>query len=126
MTLPSTCSGSDKIITVTHAVLATTMYVPVPVTGRIKEFSTCLGAALTGADETFTLSYAPPGSTTYTAVTGGAVVIASERSAAGDVDSVTPSIGTTAAVTAGGSIKIVPSGGGGGAVPVISTIRIGN
>lgn len=126
MTLPTTSQAGDKVLTITHAAINTTYYIPVPVSGRINEFSAVLGAALTGADETYTLSYAPPGSVTYTAVVSGALVFANSASAAGNVVSVTPSIGTTAYVTAGGSLKIVPSGGGGGAVPIVSTIRIGN
>lgn len=126
MTLPTAQPGTDKVLTYTQAVIDTTYYLPVPVTGRIKEFSGVLGAALTGADETYTLSYAPPGSVTYTAVTSGAFTFANSGSAAGNVASASIGPSTTAYVTKGGSLKVVPTGGGGGAVPIGMAIRIGN
>jgi hypothetical protein len=85
-----------------------------------------LGAALTTADETFTLAYAPPGSVTYTNITGGAVTIANSGSAAGNVGRATLAPSATAYVTDGGSLRVTPSGGGGGAVPIHVAITIGS
>lgn len=126
MAIPTTQSAGDKLITYTQAVIDTVYYLPVPVTGRIKEFSGVLGAALTGADETYTLAYAPPDSTTYVNITGAAFTFANSGSAAGNVQAAAVAPSTTAYVAKGGSLRVTPSGGGGGAVPIGMAIRVGN
>jgi len=126
MSVPIQNQAGDVVHSVILAALDTTTYIPVMKTGRVKLFSSCIGAALTVADETYTLYYAPPGSVSYTAVTGGAVVVASSGSAAGNVSEAEIAPSTTAFVTRGGSLKIVPSGGGSGAAPVVLSVLIGN
>lgn len=127
MTAPLTLALGDKVISaLSSSAIATVLYLPVPGPGRIKDFQVCLGAALSTADETFTLAYAPPGSTTYTNVTAGAFTIATAASAAGNVGRVTLAPSSTAYVQDGGTLRITPSGGGGGAVPIGVTIVIGN
>jgi hypothetical protein len=126
MASPIPLSAGDKILTVVSpTTLATAQYIPVPMPGRIKLFQGVLGAALSTADETFTLAYAPPGSTTYTNVTNGAFTIATASSAAGNVGSTYVAPSTTAYIVDGGSLRITPSGGGGGAVPMTFIIIIG-
>lgn len=125
MTSPLPLAIGDRIISTIGTTLATVLYLPVPAPGRIKDFQVVLGAALTTADETWTLAYAPPGSTTYTNVANGTVTIATASSAAGNVGRVILNPTSTAQVQDGGSIRITPSGGGGGAVPVGITIVIG-
>lgn len=127
MALPSPISAGDIALAATStAAVATVFYMPVICPGRIKDFHISHDAALTTADETYTLAYAPPGSATYVNVTGGTVTIATSGAAAGDRGraQIAPSI--TAYVTDGGSLRITPSGGGGGAVPVRAIVVIGN
>lgn len=127
MSGPLPISGTDKVISfVSSQAVATVIYLPVPAPGRIKDFQVVLGAALGTADETFTLAYAPPGSVTYTSITGGALTIATASSAAGNVGRATLAPSTTAYVTDGGSLRITPSGGGSAAVPLGITIVLGN
>lgn len=125
MAAPLPLAASDKIVNTIGTTLATVLYLPVSGPGRIKDFQVSLGAALTTANETWTLAYAPPGSTTFTNVTDGTVTIATASSAAGNVGRVTLGPTATAYVTDGGCIRITPSGGGGGAVPVGISIVIG-
>ena len=124
MASPIPLQMGDKVISVVNAVLATTIYLPIPTSGRVKDFQVALGAALTTADETWTLAYAPPSSTTYTNITGGAVTIATASSAAGNVGRVAINA-ANGYVTDGGTLRITPSGGGGGAVPLGISIVIG-
>lgn len=126
MASPLPLAIGDKVMsTVSSSAVGTTLYLPVPAPGRVKDFQVCLGAALTTADETFTLAYAPPGSTTYTNVTGAAVTIPTASSAAGNVGRVTLAPSVTAAIIDGGTFRITPSGGGGGAVPLGISLTIG-
>lgn len=125
MGLPSPINAADVILSGISTTVGTTIYFPVPCPGRIKDFAVVLGSALTTADETFTVSYAPPGSHTYTAVTGCAVTIPTASSAAGDTARAQLAPSTSAYVTDGGTIKIVPSGGGGAGTAVGYYLSIG-
>lgn len=127
MPLPNPISMADVPHHATStAAVATVFYMPVLRPGRIKDFHISHDAALTTADETYTLAYAPPGSATYTNVTGGTVVMATSGAAAGDRGRSQIAPSTSAYVQDGGSLRITPSGGGGGAVPVRATVMIGS
>ena len=127
MTAPLPISGTDHTYTILNAAaVGTTLYIPIYAPGRVKLFQGVLGAALTTADETFTLAYAPPASTTYTNVTSGAFTIVTAASAAGNVGTTYVGPSSTAYVQDGGSFRITPSGGGGAAVPMVFNIVVGN
>lgn len=127
MPLPNPIPASDVPHHATStAAVATVFYMPVMRPGRIKAFFISHDAALTTADETYTLAYAPPGSSTYVNVTGGTITIATSGAAAGDRGRAQIAPSTTAYVQDGGSLRITPSGGGGGAVPVRATVMIGS
>lgn len=127
MPLPTTISATDEIYsTVSSSAVGTTLYLPVVASGRVKRFSLVLGAALATANQTFTLAYAPPGSTTYTDIAGAAFTVAFSGSAAGNVASVDVNPSTTNGLYSGGSLRITSTGGGSGAVPIGITLVIGN
>jgi hypothetical protein len=86
-------------------------YVVAPHAGDIKKIWTVTDGAVGTADITVTASIAG------TPVTGGAVTIATAGSAAGDIDSASPSAANT--VTAGQAIKLAVAGGGSGGSPRI-------
>jgi hypothetical protein len=73
-----------------------------PVAGKITKWWTVIDAAITGADAALTLEIGG------TLVTGSGITIANSGSAAGDVDTATPSAANT--VTAGGAIEIITDG----------------
>jgi len=127
MTAPLPLSAGDKVYSVLNAatVDSTTLYIPIASPGRIKMIQGVVGAAVATANETFTLAYAPPASTTYTNVSGGTMVFNTSGSAAGK--SVTTYIGPTATayVADTGTLRITPSGGGTGAVAMVFNVVIG-
>ena len=71
---------------------ATTLRVVSPVAGDITDLLSVISGALTGGDPTLTFSI------NGTPITGGVITIANSGSAAGDVDSATPSAAKTVAV----------------------------
>lgn len=79
------------------------VYVACPVAGRVVSVQSCLDAAITTADATATFKIGG------TAITGGALTIAESGSAAGDVDSGTP---TDANIVAAGDTLSVETDGG--------------
>ena len=85
-------------------------WVASPWAGTITKIYTVLEGAISGADAA--LSFELGG----TAVTDGGITITQASSAAGDVDSSTPSAANT--VTAGGAIEVITDGGSTGAVSV--------
>jgi hypothetical protein len=126
MALPNPISAADvPHVATSTAAVATVFYMPVVCPGRIKDFHISHDAALGTADETYTLAYAPPGSATYTNVTGGTVLIATSGAAAGDRARAAIAPSTSAYVQDGGSLRITPSGGGSAAVPVRAVVMIG-
>lgn len=78
------------------------VWVPVPVDGIITRWDTCLQGAITGADCTLKLQIV------NVDVTGSGITIANASSAAGDVDSASPTAANT--VTAGQAIEVVSAG----------------
>lgn len=114
-------SGSSKVVITMPDQAAldgtATTYVPIPVAGKVtKIWSTLLGA-LTGGDPTLTFSI------NTTAITSGVITIANASSAAGDMDSCTPSAANT--VAAGDYIKcVVAANGQTNAVGAVVAIEI--
>lgn len=107
------------------AAVATVFYFPAARTGRVKAFRITNDAAATTADETFTLAYAPPGSTTFTNVANAAVVVPN-ATVAGTTTSVEPSpVSASCAIRAGGTFRVTPSGGSGGTVPITAEVTVG-
>lgn len=87
---------------------AASTWVISPVAGNITKIWTVLeGGAITGADAAITFEIAT------VAVTGGAITIGYDGSAAGDVDTCSPTAART--VTAGQAIEILTDGGSTGA-----------
>lgn len=126
MPLSSPIQVGDLPHTITSAAaLATVLYLPVVRPGRIKDFHVTVGAALTGANQTFQLAYAPPGSSTYVDVTNGIVTQLTAGSAAGVTVRQQLAVTQTANVQDGGSIRVTPAGGGAGAVPLTIAVVIG-
>lgn len=95
---------------------AASKWVVCPIAGDISKIYSVLHGAITGADCGFTFEIAG------TAVTSGAITITQAGSAAGDVDSSTPSAAKT--LTAGQAIEIISDGGSTGAVNATFTFII--
>lgn len=89
----------------------TTYYMVCPHAGDITSIQTVIDGVVGTADITVT------GKIGSTAITNGAVTITQSGSAAGDVDSATPTAANT--VTAGQAINFVVAGGGSGGSPRI-------
>ena len=89
-----------------------TYYVVSPYAGTISKIYTVIHGVVSTADITLT------GNIGATPITNGVVTIATAGSAAGDVDSATPTAANT--VTAGQAINFVVTGGGAGGSPRIS------
>lgn len=79
------------------------IYIPVPDGGEVVKIYSVIDNAITVADATLTPKISG------TAITGGAITVAYSGSAAGDVDSSTPTAANT--VLEGGSIEIETDGG---------------
>jgi hypothetical protein len=86
-------------------------YLVCPHAGTISKIWTVIDAAVSSADITITAAIGATG------VTGGVVTIATSGSAAGDIDSATPSAANT--VTAGQAVNFTVTGGGSGGAPRI-------
>lgn len=89
-------------------------YVVCPHAGDIKKIWTVTDDVVSTADITITPAIGA------TPVTDGVVTIATAGSAAGDVDSATPSAANT--VTAGQAVKFTVTGGGAGGAPRIHLV----
>lgn len=83
-----------------------------PHAGTISKIWTVIDGAVSTADITITPKLGSTG------VTNGVVTIATAASAAGDIDSATPTAANT--VTAGQAINFVVTGGGSGGAPAIT------
>ena len=81
---------------------ASSLYVPIPYAGTITKIQSALTAAISGSDTTFVVENSAGSSM-------GTLTITQSGSAAGDVDTLTPSSNNT--VTAGSFIKIECNGG---------------
>ena len=93
-----------------------TYYLICPHAGTISKIYSVIDAAVSTADITITANIGA------VAVTDGVVTIATAGSAAGDVDSATPSAAN--AVTAGAAINLVVAGGGSGGAPRIHVVVV--
>jgi hypothetical protein len=91
-----------------------TYYLLSPVAGTITKIYTVTDGSVGTADITVT------GKIASTAITDGVVTIATSGSAAGDIDSATPSAANT--ITAWGAMNFVVTGGGAGGSPRIHLV----
>lgn len=94
----------------------TTYYVVSPVAGTISAIYTVIDGVVSTADITVT------GKIGSTAITNGVVTITQSGSAAGDVDSATPTAANT--ITAGAALNFVVAGGGSGGSPRIHLVVV--
>lgn len=98
---------------------ASSIWVASPVAGVIRKVSTILHAAISGADEVVTMEV------NGTAVDGLSITIANSGSAAGDVDSDTPTYGHASTVVAvGDKLEIINSGASTGTALVTVLLEI--
>ena len=97
---------------------ASSTFVACPVRGRIVKAYSTIHAAITGADAVWTLEV------NNTAVTGVSVTVANSGSAAGDVDSDTPTSATTSLVNPGDRIEFVSDGASSTTSPCTFTVCI--
>lgn len=93
-----------------------TYYLVAPFNGAITKIYTVTDGAVSTADITITAKIGATG------MTNGVVTIATSGSAAGDVDSATPSAANT--ITAGAAINFVVAGGGSGGSPRIHLVAL--
>jgi hypothetical protein len=93
---------------------AASVWVVAPVASSIKKIYSVINGAITSADAAITTEIGG------TAVTGGAITIANSGSAAGDVDSATPS--ALNVLTAGQALEIITDGGSTGTVRATFTV----
>lgn len=93
-----------------------TYYLVSPHAGTISKIYTVIDGVVSTADITVT------GRIGSTAITNGAVTIATASSAAGDVDSATPTAANT--ITAGAALNFVVAGGGAGGSPRIHVVVV--
>jgi hypothetical protein len=92
------------------------IYVVSPVAGTISKIYSVINGAIATADSVLTPKIAG------TAITNGAITVAFSGSAAGDVDSSTPTAANT--ITAGAAIEIETDGASSNTVEVVLTIEI--
>jgi hypothetical protein len=92
------------------------IYVVSPVAGTITKIYSVINGAIATANSILTPKISG------TAITGGAITVAFSGSAAGDVDSSTPTAAN--AITAGAAIEIETDGGSANTVEVVLTIEI--
>lgn len=102
--------------TLTDISTAGSAWVASPFAGTISKIQTIINGAISGADAGITTEI------NGTAVTGGAITIANASSAAGDVDTTTPSAANTVAV--GDKIEIITDGASTGTVSAVVNIHI--
>lgn len=102
--------------TITDISTAGSAWVAAPVAGDISLIQTIINGAITTGDATITAEI------NTTAVTGSSITIANSGSAAGDVDSSTPTAANTVAV--GDSIEIITDGGSTNTVSAVVNIHI--
>lgn len=118
MARPRPLSLSQRVMTVTISDVSTAgqVYLPTGFTGKIVHAYSALGGAISGADAGLTLKI------DGVAVTGGTITIANASSAAGDIDSCTPSGANY--FTPESNIEVETDGASTGAVPVTVTLVV--
>ena len=95
---------------------ASSTFVAVPDGGKIIKIITALQGAISGGDAAITFEIGG------TAVTGGAITVANSGSAAGDVDTATPTAANR--VEEDGTIEMITDGGSTGAKKLLVTFVI--
>ncbi len=103
-------------VEITDVSTADQRYVAPGFRGRITKAYSALSGAITGADATLTLKIGG------TAVTDGTITITQSGSAAGDVDSCTPSAANTFQAT--DAIEVETDGGSTGTVEAVVTLEL--
>lgn len=118
MPYPVRVPVSRKFLTVDIADISTAgqTYIAPGFDGRIVKAHSSLGGAIATADADLTLKIAT------VAVTGGVITVATAASAAGDVDTCTPT--ALNSFTAGQSIEIETDGASTNAVEVVITLEL--
>lgn len=99
---------------ITDVSTADSEYIPAARNGKIKYIETCLKNAITVADSNVTVEISG------TAVTGSAIVVAQSGSAAGDIDTATPTAANS--FVAGQFIRVVTDGASTTAAPLQVTL----
>lgn len=94
---------------------AATIYIPVPFACTVEKVYSALGAVITGADSTVTVKNA-------SGTSMGTLTVAYSGSAAGDIDSLTPTTNNT--IAAGAKIQIDTDGGSTGTAKLYITIYV--
>lgn len=104
MALPANRPLTEGVVTVTMADLSTasSAFVASPWRGRIVRYYSCIQNAITTADGSVSLEI------NGTAVTGSTITVTQSGSAAGDVDSATPTAANY--VNEGDTIEIITTG----------------
>ena len=117
-TYPTTPPLSTRFMTLQIEDISTAgqKYVVPGFRGKIKKAYSAINGAISGADAVLTLKIAG------TAVTGGTITVANSGSAAGDIDSCTPSAANT--FTQAQAIEVETNGASTGTVEVVITLEL--
>ncbi len=111
-----TAAGLPLCLDIADGSADATYYLVCPFAGEVTKIYTVTDGAVGTADITVTAKIASTG------MTNGVVTIATAGSAAGDVDSATPTAANT--LTAGQAMNFVVAGGGAGGSPRIHLVAI--
>lgn len=113
----SEISNKTEYFSVTFVDISTagSIYAVIPFSGTLTKVWTAIDGAITGGDAEFTISI------DGTTVSPGTLTIANSGSAAGDIDSVTPTSSNTA--SEGSLLKIESNGGSTNAVDAIFSLK---
>lgn len=114
-------SGDNIIQTVMTTAADGADYIPLSRPGFIKRLDISNAAAVATANLTVTMAYAPPGSTTYTNITNGAMVIPNATVAG----TTTTMFCSPTGVSDGGTIRFTRSGGATGGANLTVSIVVG-
>lgn len=113
MALPVNYPNNELVVQAYHADISTagSAFTVAPCRGKIVRAYSVIGAAITGADSVWTMEI------NNTAVTGVSVTVANSGSAAGDMDSATPTGANT--VNEGDTIEFISDGASSTTSPVM-------
>jgi hypothetical protein len=111
-----TAAGIPLCLDIADGSADATYYLVSPFAGDVTKIYTVIDGVVSTADITVTAKIGSTG------MTNGVVTIATAASAAGDVDSATPTAANT--VTAGQAMNFVVAGGGSGGSPKIHLVAV--
>lgn len=126
MPLPSPTAVSDNMFNVQMANItaATVTYIPLTRPGRVKRIAACPTVVTATGSATFQVAYAPPGSSTFTDITGALITMPSGTAAGVTIQQDVAS--NTGYVQDGGTLRITMGGTAtGGGTPQV-TVNVGN